>query len=444
MMADLPHKATEIATGTARAAGDVLAARPVTHLCAAVLGGPPAFRRTLHVGQPNMPDQKAFLKRMQHILDSGRLTNWGPMVQEFESRVAGIAGAKHCIVTNNATTGLELAIAGMGMSGDVIVPSFTFVATVHALWRQGVRPVFCDIDPVRHCLDVACVEAAITSRTTGILGVHLWGNSCASDALRDLARRHDLKLLFDAAHAFGCQPGRPDGAYLGDAAVYSFHATKCVHAFEGGAIVTDDDDLAARLRLMVNFGFAGEDVVTYLGTNAKMSEASAAMGLTSLESMHLFFDHNRENYTAYAAGLADVPGVELMPRSANRVHNFQYVVTAIDPEQAGLSRDELVAALRLENVFARRYFYPGCHRMQPYAGLSPRAGQTLPVTEAVADRVMILPTGMALSARDVARVCARIAAIVQHAPKVRAALRHCTDPRLPDFARAADTAAGPH
>ena len=400
---------------------------------AAILGAVPEFKRILHVGRPNMPDRAAFLRRMNQVLDSGWLSNFGPMEQEFEKRVAEIAGAEHCVATCNATTGLEVAIAGLGMSGDVIVPSFTFIATVHALWRQGLRPVFCDVDPTTHCLDVACVEAAITSRTTGILGVHLWGNSCASLALSELADRHGLKLLFDAAHSIGCQSegGGYDG--LGDAAVFSFHATKCVHAFEGGAIVTNDDALADKLRLMVNFGFSGEDSVAHLGTNGKMSEASAAMGLTSLESMGRFFEHNKRNYIAYSAGLGDIPGVKLMRRHTNQQHNFQYVVTEIDPDVAGLTRDEIVAALRLENICARRYFYPGCHRMAPYAGLSPRAGQTLPVTEMLADRVMALPTGTAISTGDIQRICHRIAAIIRSSDEVRVALSSCNDPRLPDF-----------
>ena len=284
-------------------------------LSAAVLGGVPAFRRTLQVGRPNMPDQQVFLQRIQQVLASGQLSNWGPMVQDFEARVAEIAGARHCIATCNATAGLELAISALGMSGDVIVPSFTFIATVHALQRQGLRPVFCDIDPATHCLDPDSVEAAITSRTTGILGVHMWGNSCAGQRLRELAREHGLKLMFDAAHAFGCQPEHPEDSYLGDAEVYSFHATKCIHAFEGGAIVTNDGALADRLRRMVNFGFADEDQVADLGTNGKMSEASAAMGLTSIEAMDRFFSHNRENYAAFAEGLKGIAGIRLMPRA---------------------------------------------------------------------------------------------------------------------------------
>ncbi len=402
---------------------------------AAVLGAKPEFKRTLHVGRPNMPDRAAFLRRINEVLDSGWLSNFGPMEQEFERRVAETAGTKYCVATCNATTGLEVAIAGLGMTGDVIVPSFTFIATVHALWRQGLRPVFCDVDPETHCLDVDCVEAAITSRTTGILGVHLWGNSCDSLALREVADKHGLKLMFDAAHSIGC---RSDGAGhdgIGDAAVFSFHATKCVHAFEGGAIVTNDSDLEKKLRLMVNFGFAGEDAVAHLGTNGKMSEASAAMGLTSLESMDRFFEHNKRNYMAYSAGLGEIPGIKLMRRHTNRPHNFQYIVTEIDADAFGLTRDELVAALRLENVCARRYFHPGCHRMEPYVGLSPRAGQTLPVTEILTDRVMVLPTGTAISTDDISRICRRISALSRNAEAVHRALTVCNDPRLPSYAR---------
>lgn len=399
----------------------------------AVLGGMPAFAEALCVGQPNMPNRHAFMSRMETMLDSGRLTNLGPMVLEFEQRVAEVAGTRHCVATCNATVGLELAISALGMKGDVIVPSFTFIATVHALWRQGITPIFCDVDPVTHCLDVASVEAAITSRTTGILGVHLWGNMSATYELHELAERHGLKLLFDAAHAFACgSRHRAVGSY-GDAEVFSFHATKFVHSFEGGAIVTDNGELANRLRLMTNFGFTDEDVVEHVGTNGKMSEASAAMGLTSLESMNEIIALNKRNYEAYGVALEAIPGIRLQHKDADESHNYHYVVTEVDECLIGMSRDDLVAALRLENIIARRYFYPGCHRMQPYAGLFPLAGRTLPNTEALASRVMILPTGQALTEDDIGLLVARIAAILRQPEAVREALRYCTDSRLPLF-----------
>ena len=401
----------------------------------AVLGGAPAFETTQHVGRPNVPDRADFMRRMESILDSQRLTNLGPQVLEFEQRVAEVAGARHCVATCNATVALELAIGALGMTGDVIVPSFTFVADAHALWWQGVRPVFVDVDARTHCLDPGRVEAAITPRTTGILAVHLWGNACDVEALGELAERHRLRLLYDAAHAFGSTClGRPIGAF-GQATVFSFHATKFVNAFEGGAIVTDDEELARRLRLMTNFGFSGEDVVERLGINGKMSEVSAAMGITSLEGMRGVVDRNRANHEAFSQGLASVPGVRLVQPDPNELHNYHYVVTEVD-EEAGLTRDELVAALRLENVFARRYFHPGCHRMEPYLRMDPDAGRTLAVTEALSDRVMVLPTGTSMSVADCGLLAQRIRAIVGRSAEVRRALRACEDERLPPFYRA--------
>lgn len=403
----------------------------------ALLGAQAAFSKTLCVGTPNVPDEEAFIRRMRDILKSQRLTNLGPYVTEFEKRVAEIAGTRHCVATCNATLGLELTIKALGMHGDVIVPSYTFVATVHALARQGITPIFCDVDPDTHCLDPASVERAITSKTTGIIGVHLWGNTDSTAALRDIAEHHQLKLVFDAAHAFGCgSKQRAVGSY-GDAEVFSFHATKFLNSFEGGAIVTDNGKLADRLRLMTNFGFAGEDNVEYLATNAKMTEACGAMGLTSLESMQSIISHNLKNYQAYESALESIGGLKLMTRAIDQPNNYQYIVVDIDATEINLSRDELVAALRFENVLARRYFYPGVHRMRPYAEMYPRVGDCLPVTEQLADRIMVLPTGTAVSPVDVKVLVERIALIISHAVDVKNALYTSVDQRIPDFIRRA-------
>ena len=401
----------------------------------ALLGDRPAFEEALQVGRPNIPDRSAFLARIDRMLDSKRFTNLGPMVLELEDRIAEVARARHCVATCNGTVGLEIAIRALGMRGEVIVPSFTFVATAHALWGQNVRPVFCDIDPKTHCLDPARVRDAITPETTGILGVSLWGDYAGERELREIADEHCIALLLDSAHSFGCGRERPGARMACHAEVFSLHATKCIHAIEGGAIVTDDDALAERLRLMVNFGFSGEDAVAYLGTNGKMSEASAAMGLTSLEAREGIFEHNRRNLDAYGEGLAGVSGVSVRARPPRDRHNHQYVVCEVHEPAAGLSRNELVSALRLENVVARRYFHPGCHRMEPYASAFPRAGAALPATEAVAERVMVLPSGLSVSRDDVARLTERIASIVRRAPEVRAALETCEDPRMPAFSR---------
>src|SRR5437773_1291435 len=277
-----------------------------------IFGGTPEFDRDLHVGRPNIGDRQALLKRINDLLDRRWLTNDGPLLQEFEQRICQLIGVKHCICVCNATVGLEILARALGLSGEVILPSFTFVATAHALRWLGITPVFCDVDPATHNLDPFEVEKLIGSRTSAILGVHVWGRACDVDALIDLARRRGLKLLFDAAHAFACShQGRRIGSF-GNAEIFSFHATKFVNSFEGGAIVTNDKELADRLRLMRNFGFADVDMVNCVGTNGKMSEASAAMGLTSLESIGNFVELNRRNFHLYEDYLGGLPGVSLV------------------------------------------------------------------------------------------------------------------------------------
>ena len=223
----------------------------------AVLGGEPAFEMPLHVGRPNIGDRQQFMASVNQILDNRWLTNFGPFMVQFEQALCSLLGAKHCLVTSNATVGLEIAAHALGLTGEVIVPAFTFVATAHSLQWQGITPVFCDIDPRTHNIDQRQVEKLITPRTTGILGVHLWGRPCDIEALQETADRRNLKLFFDAAHAFGCaHRGRMIGNF-GAAEVFSFHAPKFFNAFEGGAIVTNDDDLARRVESIRDFGFAG-------------------------------------------------------------------------------------------------------------------------------------------------------------------------------------------
>ena len=265
----------------------------------AIFGGKPTFNEPLHVGGPNIGDRASLLQRINDMLDRRWLTNNGPYVQELEQRIVSLLGVKHCIATCNGTVALELAIRAVGLTGEVIIPSFTFIATPHALQWQEIAPVFCDVDPRTHTINPWRIEEMITPRTSGIIGVHVWGQPCDVEALTEIARKHNLKLLFDASHAFGgSQLGRMIGNF-GEAEVFSFHATKFFNTFEGGAIVTNKDELAAKIRLMKNFGFAGYDNVIYIGTNGKMSEVSAAMGLTSLESLDNFISINYRNYKQY-------------------------------------------------------------------------------------------------------------------------------------------------
>lgn len=363
----------------------------------AYFGGQPAFSQPLYVGTPNLGDRARFLDRVGEALDRRRLTNMGPFEQEFERRVADIAGTKHAIATCNGTLALEIAIRAMNLKGEVIVPSFTFVATAHALQWQEVTPVFCDVDPQSYNIDPDEIERHITPKTTGIIGVHLWGRPCDTDRLESIARKHRLVLMFDASHAFGCtRRGKPVGSF-GDAEVFSFHATKFINALEGGAIVTDNDELAQKARLMKNFGFVHYDKVIHVGSNGKMNELSAAMGLTSLEGMDEFIAVNRRNYLRYRRNLAGLPGVSLIEYDERERNNYQYVVSAIDRSLSGIHRDELVRILHAENVIARRYFYPGCHRMEPYCSYFPNAGLLLPETERACEQMLSLPTGTSVT-----------------------------------------------
>ena len=388
----------------------------------AVLGGEPAFKEPLHVGRPNIGDQRKLFERIQQALDSRWLTNGGPFEQEFEQKICEFLGVKHCIAMCNATIALEIAIRALDLKGEVIVPSFTFVATVHALQWQQITPVFCDVDPRTHHLNPEKIENLITPRTSGILAVHLWGHPCQIDELQAIADRHGLKLLFDAAHAFGCRyKGRMIGGF-GHAEVLSFHATKFINAAEGGAVVTNDDALAARIRLMKNFGFSGCDNVVYIGTNGKMNELSAAMGLTNLESIDAFTRTNQINFEAYRHHLDGMAGISLLGYDESNAPNYQYAVVEVDACHTGITRDQLLAVLQAENVLARRYFYPGVHRMEPYRSLFPHAKFLLRDTETVADRVLVLPTGTSVSPADIEIICSVLRSAMENRDSVAQAV----------------------
>lgn len=367
----------------------------------AVLGGPPAFQEPLHVGRPNIPSRNVFSDLLSRSLDRRWLTNHGPCEQALARRLPERLGGRHCVLVANATLGLMLAARALGLKDEVVMPAFTFVGSAHALHWQGITPVFCEIDPRTHQIDPSAVEALITPRTTGLLAVHLFGRTADMDALEALARRRGLKLLVDAAHAVGCTiGGRPVGD-RGDATVFSFHATKVMNSFEGGAVVTRDAALAERLRLMSNFGFSDTDRVDLLGINAKMSESAAAMGLASLDALDDFIAANRRNLDSYRRALHSIPGVSLVPYPDPAVSNCHYVIVEVDGGPRGPSRDDLLDVLKAENVLARRYFHPGCHRMEPYASSRPWSDVRLPRTEAAAARVLALPTGTAVGEREI-------------------------------------------
>lgn len=377
----------------------------------AIHGAPPAFSQPLHVGRPNIGNRDAFLERMGKILENQWLTNNGPMVQEFEHRIAERLGVKHCVAMCNGTIALEIAIRALGLTGEVIVPSWTFVATAHALYWQGITPVFADIDPTTHNLDPAAVRRMITPRTSGIIGVHLWGRAAPVDELQAIATEHGLKLMFDAAHAFGSSYKGQSIGRFGACEAFSFHATKSFNTMEGGAVTTNDGELAEAMRLMRNFGFEGYDNVIYPGTNGKMIEACAAMGLANLDGFDAVVEANRCNHAAYKQALAGIPGIRVLDYAPTERNSHHYIVLEVG-EDCPTSRDDIIGALHAENVLARKYFWPGCHGMQPYRDLFPHAGLVLPNTIAVAERVVVLPAGVNIAVADIQTVGDAIRAVV--------------------------------
>jgi dTDP-4-amino-4,6-dideoxygalactose transaminase len=380
----------------------------------AVNGSRPLFAEPLHVGRPNIGNHARFLKWAGEILDRQWLSNNGPVAQRFEENIAGFLGVKHCVAMCNGTIALEIATRALEMKGEVIVPSYTFIATAHALQWQEITPIFADIDPQTHNLDPASVRRMLTPRTTGIIGVHLWGRGAPVAELQTIADEHGLALMFDASHGFGCSTGGMMLGRFGACEVFSFHATKFFNTFEGGAVVTDNDTLAEKMRLMRNFGFSGYDNVIYPGTNGKLTEIAAAMGLTNLESLDEFVGINRRNYAAYRTAIEAIPGLTVLPYDENERNNFQYIVVEVDPAFP-VARDRVIEVLHAENVLARKYFWPGCHNMQPYRSYYPNAGLVLPNTRIVAERVIVLPTGSSIGTDDIAGITSVLRALASGA-----------------------------
>lgn len=378
----------------------------------AINGAVPAFDEPLHVGKPNVGERALFEHYVDELFKRGRLSNNGPLVQELERKVAGYHSVKHCVAMCNGTVALEIAIRALGMEGEVIIPSYTFIATAHALHWQGLIPVFADIDPRTHTLDPNAIKRMITPRTTGLIGVHLWGRPAHIGALEEIAEEYHLELMFDAAHAFGCSyQGRMIGGF-GRCEVLSFHATKVFNTFEGGAVLTNDDELAETMRLMRNFGFSGADNVILPGTNGKMTEISAAMGVTNLKSIKKTINANRAAYRRYRDGLARVPGIKVLTFDEGEYCNFQYVVVEV-AEDCAVTRDQLIEALQVENILARKYFWPGCHKMKPYVDDYPHAGLLLENSQHVSERVVVLPTGASLSEETIQAVVSVISVMVE-------------------------------
>jgi len=372
------------------------------------------IRKPLHVGRPNIGDPQTALRNIDEVFKSGWLTNNGQFVKQLEAEVASRLGVKHVIAVCNATIGLQLVLRALidELDGEVIVPSFTFVATAQAPQWLGLQPVFADSSEDDHGLDPRDVERKITPRTRAILGVHLWGGPSHVTPLQALADKYALPLIFDAAHAFD---GEYQGIKIGNfgrAEVFSFHATKVFNTAEGGAITTNDSALYDKLCLMRNFGFAGTDKISTLGTNAKMSEISACIGLANLPHVDEFVANNHFKHSYYADKLQSIPGITLFRPLKDGRSNHHYAVVEVNPDITGVGRDVLVEKLWAQNILARRYFYPGLNRVPPFGQPDAPFDPDLPVSERLVQQVMVLPTGPSVNVEDIDQITGIIASTI--------------------------------
>jgi dTDP-4-amino-4,6-dideoxygalactose transaminase len=388
----------------------------------AILGGPKLHDAFLPVGQINIPEWERFEALANGIFDRRYYSNHGILAQDFEDKLCRLFNVPHAVTVTNATIGLCLTFKALGLApGDkVVVPAFTFAATVQALTWAGLEPVFCDVDPHSHNITAQTVAPLLgTPGVKAILGVHLWGNPCGLEELEALTRDRGLFLLYDAAHAVGCSYGGKNAAEFGVCAVFSFHATKVLSTTEGGCIATHDELIAERVRNMRSSYGRRENVPILVNANGRFSEMQAAFGLLSLEDFPKNCAANEKRMRLYVEGLRDVPGIRFLLPTPGERHNYQYVVLEIEENDFGLSRDALVRILEAENIMARRYFMPGMHRCVPYKTLFPQYVDALPVTDALCKKVMQIPSGQRVTDDDIAVICDLIRFIHVNAHKLK-------------------------
>ncbi len=370
------------------------------------------FEKPIYVTRPFLPPLEEFYQGLSEIWETRWLTNNGPILKRFTREMCGLFETDNLCLFNNGTLALQIALQGMDISGEVITTPFTFVATTHALFWNKIRPVFVDIEPEYYTLDPEKVEAAITPRTTAILAVHVYGHPCKLDALADIARRHNLKLIYDAAHAFGIKVDGRSIAHFGDLSMFSFHATKLFHSIEGGMLIFKDAGLKRKFDYLKNFGFENEVEVVMPGTNAKMNEMQALMGMQVLKYVEEIIQKRAKITDLYRNRLKEVPGIGFVPSLPPGIsYNHAFMPIEVDEQEFGMSRDALNNKLKEWNVYTRRYFYPLICDYLCYRSIS--VNGCLPVARRAAERILTLPIYDSLELSDVEIICDIIVSLQQ-------------------------------
>lgn len=360
--------------------------------------------KQITVTAPLMPDLDEFNVLLKEIWDSRWVTNNGSFHQLLEKELCNYLKVPFISLFTNGTLPLLTALQALNVTGEVITTPYSFVATTHSIWWNGCTPVFVDIDPVTGNIDPAKIESAITPRTTAIMPVHVYGNPCDTAAIQAIADRHGLKVIYDAAHAFGVEVGGESILKAGDMSTLSFHATKVYNTLEGGALVVHDEQMKRKIDFLKNFGFAGETEVVAPGINSKMDEVRSAYGILNLRQVDRAIELRRETVCKYREALASVKGIAMMDEMSGIRHNYSYFPIFVDDAVFGMSRDELYFRMKEHNVLGRRYFYPLISEFAPYSNLASASKENLPNAHKMADSVICLPLHHDLSEDDVARV----------------------------------------
>ncbi|MGC1903745.1 MAG: DegT/DnrJ/EryC1/StrS family aminotransferase [Candidatus Acidiferrum sp.] len=391
-----------------------MSARLGEHDLPAIHGGQPLFTQRFRFIRPTLPALDSVLGTYRSAYENGLITN-ADVVGKFEAAVAERLQVKHCVAVSSCTSGLMMSLRGLGVTGEVIIPSFTFFATGHSARWNGLTPVFADCDPDTWNVDVADVERKITERTKALLIVHLYGNPANVETLTKIAERHNLKLIFDGAHAFGSQyRGKPIGSF-GNAEVFSLSPTKLLVAGEGGLVTTNDASLAKAIRLMRNYGDGGAYDPEWIGMNARMSEFNAALGLAGLPEVDERVRRRNQIARMYDEHLAGLPGLRFQKVDHRDVNTFKDYSIHVTPEQFGMTRDELAEGLLAENIETKKYFYPPMHMQTLYQQFHKANGRDLKMTEQVTGGILSLPIYELLPDSTIEKVSLAVRRLANHA-----------------------------
>lgn len=368
-------------------------------------------RKPIYVTQPSLPPLKEYLPYLEQIWESKFVTNNGPFHQKFEAELCRFLEAKYCNLFCNGTLALMLALKALNIKGEVITTPFTFVATSNAIKWVDAEPVFCDISEDDFNIDVNQIEPLITEKTTAILAVHVYGNPCNVYEIEEIAKKHNLKVIYDAAHAFNVKINNEPVINFGDASILSFHGTKLFHTFEGGATITNNPELKDKIDKLKNFGFQSEESVFEVGINAKMNELQASMGLLNLDYVESEIKRRKEIVYIYMQELSDIEGLTFNKYKDNVDYSYAYFPVMLDEDKFGLSRNMLYENLKKEFIYSRKYFYPLLTDFHPY--LKSVRNKTIEKSIGLSNNILCLPLFKKLTNSEVIRICKAVRDIQQ-------------------------------